>query len=385
MSQLATKLSAYYTRKNNKLIFNNALTLNRLASEMYEQLDYKQIDSSVISRVLKGERLFTVQQLKTFCNVLHINEREQKTLLDTLQADYLRKKGYVPNSRAVVDTLDVISNLIKEAFLTYYDGRCLPLERLLTIIEDYIEQISFKDLSESQKSKFYELKGFHLYLRGRLIGCTSLSDNVIPQMKRITNDLFTISEISKKTKLSAYANILLSDAYYIAGGYSSDEKKKNLYTKSIEYGKRSLPFFTKTEHDGILAMRNMAASAIYLGDEQTFNSLKKTMEEVIGLQPLENRIYTLQFCSTIAKGEAYFNHKRPFTLREKGIKHFGTSLQGAGAFAVSDLRAELETLLIMKSQEKRYMKNLLIQGSLLADHEKMARYKEYFDKIEAAF
>lgn len=58
MSNLAKKLQQYYTKKGNRIIFSNGLTLNQLALEMWERLDYQGIDVSVLSRVIGGRRFF---------------------------------------------------------------------------------------------------------------------------------------------------------------------------------------------------------------------------------------------------------------------------------------------------------------------------------------
>lgn len=387
MTQLARELSYYYVRKNNRILFKNTFTLNRLAIEMYEKLGYTQIDSSVISRVLKGERLFTPQQLETFCHILQIPEEGQINLFRALQEDHLQKKGY--QKKGLIhfsnhDKIDVIDDLIREAFLVYYDGRCLPLKRLINITDTYIRQLSEKSLSEPQLQKLQELQGLHLYLSGRFIGCMGLTDSIIPEMRTVSNALFSLSDTAKISKLTAYANILLSDAYYIAGGYSTDENKKKFYQESIVYGKKSLPLLDDKDHNKVLALRNMAASAVYLGDERTFLSLKKTAEEIIERQPLENRVYTLQFCATIATGDASFGIASPFKMKQKAITHFGASLKGHGAFEISDIRAELETLSIMGAKDKGYMQSLITKGSILAEQENMVRYENYFSKLESS-
>lgn len=384
MSQLAKRLAFYYTRKNNKIIFNNSLTLNGLAIAMYERLNYTKIDSSVISRVLKGERLFTVKQLQIFCEVLQLSRLEQAKLFKALQEDHLTRKGYALQRVTLSsfhDKLDIIDTLTHEAFATYYEGRCTLAKRLLMIIDDYIQQCPTNSLTPLQKHKLYELMGARLYLQGRIISFLSLEHTSIPGMISITDKLFFLGDTAKIEKLHGYAHILLSDAYYIAGGYSSTAEKRGFYAKSIEHAKKSITYFADQDRNRIAGLRNMAASSSYLGDELTFSAVKKTAEKMIDAQPMENKVYMLHFCGTIATGGAYFKHSKPLALKEKGVKHFGKTLHGKGAFEISDTRAELEALVILRSQEKKYMKSLLIKGSLLAEHEQMDRYKTYFDKI----
>lgn len=84
---LAAQLQKYYTREGNRIMFSNGMTLNRLAWEMWERLGYRQIDPSVISRVLKGERLFSPKQLGIFCEILGIRKTSRQILLNELLLD----------------------------------------------------------------------------------------------------------------------------------------------------------------------------------------------------------------------------------------------------------------------------------------------------------
>lgn len=79
-SHLSKELQKYYTRVGNRIIFSNGMTLNQLALEMWEKLGYKGVDASVLSRVLKGERLFTKEELKIFSAVLKLNYWEKNNL-----------------------------------------------------------------------------------------------------------------------------------------------------------------------------------------------------------------------------------------------------------------------------------------------------------------
>lgn len=90
---LSQKIKSYYYKKGNRLIFTNGMTLNKLAMEMWEKLNESEIDSSVISRVIKGDRLFSFRQLSVFCTLLKIRQRERNTLFECLNRDILANKG----------------------------------------------------------------------------------------------------------------------------------------------------------------------------------------------------------------------------------------------------------------------------------------------------
>lgn len=89
MSDLSEALQKYYSREGKRVLFRNNCSLNQLAMAMWEQLGFHQIDSSVLSRVLKGERLFTTPQLKVFCKLLTLSRKEEEYLFACLQQDFV--------------------------------------------------------------------------------------------------------------------------------------------------------------------------------------------------------------------------------------------------------------------------------------------------------
>ena len=94
MTNLAKQLTKYYTREKHRIVFLNNMSLQKFALEMYEKIGYEQIDASVISRVLKGERLFQVEQLEVFCTILQLPREEKRQLFVSLQKDCLTQKGF---------------------------------------------------------------------------------------------------------------------------------------------------------------------------------------------------------------------------------------------------------------------------------------------------
>lgn len=66
MTDSAKLLKNYYKKEGSKIIFRNGMNLNQLAMEMWEKMGYGGVDASVLSRVLKGERLFSSIQMASF-------------------------------------------------------------------------------------------------------------------------------------------------------------------------------------------------------------------------------------------------------------------------------------------------------------------------------
>lgn len=92
MNYLASKLKNYYQRKGNKIIFQNGDSLNKLALQMGDELNFC-FDGAGLSRILSGKRLFTAVQLDAFCKVLNFSDDERVLLYKALAKDLLQRAG----------------------------------------------------------------------------------------------------------------------------------------------------------------------------------------------------------------------------------------------------------------------------------------------------
>lgn len=100
-------------------MFSNGMTLNKLALAMWERLGYRDIDASVVSRVLKGERYFSQEQLGVFCKLVGVTNSETEDLRILLHKEIYRKfrdRYFLDlEERRVVETTENNLELIKEA------------------------------------------------------------------------------------------------------------------------------------------------------------------------------------------------------------------------------------------------------------------------------
>jgi len=65
---------------------------------MWERLGYKEVDSSVLSRAIKGERLLSLSQIDTFSQILDLSSEEENILKKSYLRDVLGKYGLEDNS-----------------------------------------------------------------------------------------------------------------------------------------------------------------------------------------------------------------------------------------------------------------------------------------------
>lgn len=117
MRHLATALRRHYTIVGKTLVFSGGRTLQEVALSMWQELEFSQVDASVLSRVVHGKRLFTFRQIDAFCRVLSLSPSQRETLYHNLIKD-LCEKHDVAFPGLFVSTPDIIAmvnQLIKNA------------------------------------------------------------------------------------------------------------------------------------------------------------------------------------------------------------------------------------------------------------------------------
>jgi len=147
---LTIRLSKYYKKVGNRLLFNNGMSLNKLALEMWERMGETDIDSSVVSRVLRGERIFSFRQLAVFCEVLDIHQSERNLLFDLLGKEILRREGD-PLIRGGW-------NIWKEVFERSKEGRSSKIG--LTFSKQAYYQLMSDGLSSRNKRRHCHLESY---------------------------------------------------------------------------------------------------------------------------------------------------------------------------------------------------------------------------------
>lgn len=64
-----------------------------MALQMWELLDFSEIDHSVLSKVIHGERLFTFKQLSVFCKIMKLSQVQRNILFEALINDKMANDG----------------------------------------------------------------------------------------------------------------------------------------------------------------------------------------------------------------------------------------------------------------------------------------------------
>lgn len=110
-SLLSTEIRQYFTRRGNSYRFHNGMSLNQLAIAM-------EIEPSSLSRVISGERLFTADQARAFCDLLHLDDRACWKLRDVLATDLCERAGLEKRlslDPRIIDMLVIDAARVEEA------------------------------------------------------------------------------------------------------------------------------------------------------------------------------------------------------------------------------------------------------------------------------
>jgi hypothetical protein len=378
MSTLSEAIKRYYVREGNRITFRDSRSLNQLAFAMWEWLGCQQIDPSVLSRVLKGERLFTGSQLKAFCVLLSLSKNEEQNLFSCLHHDLNVSLEPYLNTTNISSSLarEVVYELTNDAFVMFYHGEYEALNEKAEIIKELANIL--RGDSETE-----EALGRNMYLKGRMILIDILPSLSVPCVRPIAQQLLKMSRNSHSQLLRGYSHALLSDAYYAAGGYSDSSVKYELYRTSIKHAKMASNNLPNNDRECLSALRSMAASACYIHDSDTVMYVLERVRHILPLQPEDNYASILHLCATLSKALVASSSQipDPFSIQILAERYFPRSLTHTGIYEISTIKENVETLLLLKSQDKGYLERQIKQGIDLTTKYDFPRHERHFSKL----
>ena len=215
MGKLSNLLKNYYKYKANRIIFKNRLNLNDLSILMWEILGYKEMDSSVLSRVIHGQRLFTYKQLEVFCETLSLQEKEKIELKYALSQDILLRnnistdafKGGYSIFDLARENYGRILNILK---LLRKDGHPEEVISLSQVFESIIDS---KTYLQSQDKK---ILGKIYNEKSRAFGETSSPQKVLSLMDVLNKRAVELGEETRDQEILDMAYMNIGGAYYVA-------------------------------------------------------------------------------------------------------------------------------------------------------------------------
>lgn len=250
---------------------------------MWERLGYAEIDPSVLSRVVSGERLFSRKQLLIFCGILNISKNNSTLLQEKLYFDLSNRIG------VGVDLFEsAYRHSIKYAELVL-DASARLRKQSNSEMAIYLSKANIDLLNSFNKSNPYTPKSKFLYLlaqsylefsRNTIV--FEIYDEAKKNVFMATNILRKLSSQIKNRNLMSSSYSLESSMHYVLGDYSN----------AIEKSLKSLNYIS----DPILEinpLRMLLISSSCLGQKNLFNFALKKLRMILNDCDVSTRLMIL--------------------------------------------------------------------------------------------
>jgi len=383
MTHFARTAQKYYHREGNKIVFCNGMTLNQLATEIWDRLGYQAIDQSALSRVIHGKRLFSLFQLEKFCSILKLGKHKKDELYFALEEDYLHRHGLTifPSNKASIDIIDIFSSQLKKI-------DCMRKQGLPKVAMDWADELSHQlhiynnhERDIILKRKILNLSAETLFQKGYAAGDMLCPKDNMRICSSLVKDIVTIAKELNSPCLSTKAYILDAFAYYLLGKYSHGIQYRKFYRKSLSISRKALLVPKITDKIKLFFLRNIALNSIYLLDAEGFRKATKNIKTIVERYIHEkNFSFIFWALDTIARGQAYFDRSKALiTVYESRAFSQKLRLQNRLRDAGS-IRTELEILKQLKSREMIRFQKQAEKGLQIATEWGFHRYKQYFLK-----
>jgi hypothetical protein len=116
-------------------------------------------------------------------------------------------------------------------------------------------------------------------------------------------------------------------------------------------------------------------------DEQIVLDVKKQARIILPKQPQNNYVNGIHLAITLDKALAAIHTGDPFSTQELSIRYFQRDLARTGLHEISGIREEVNTLLLLKTQDKAYIESRLKTGIDLAATYKFSRHKRHLSQL----
>ena len=359
---LSRGLQKYYLRKGNRIFFTNKMTLNQLSWEMWDRLGYKGIDPSVLSRVLKGERLFTPNQLKVFCKVLKLSKTDRQELEEALFIELNRKFGldkffFEQKNKYFLDLVEDNLKKIKE---TRVKG--LPIvsaEWADNLYERIHGELRLNHDIKKRKLVLKSLARLIIEQTEHLVEI-KLPSKIYTSMLKLTGELKEIGKEIRNNDLIGIVHFHLGDSLYVGGKYRTALKHFRLGTKSGASRNRCL--------------REAALCHAYLGNQNEFETIRPRLFQETSSLTHDNKFIIFERLSRI---EANLGHPqaayRALVFAEKASRK--NNIDQVRKVQLTCAKIEI-ALLSKSSAEKIYLRKIGKEAIISAKEHGYIRHEQ---------
>lgn len=312
-TNLARVLQKYYRHQGNRIIFAHKMTLNQLALEMWARLEEQGIDSSILSKIINGKRLFTKKQLDAFCQVLHLDKLEKYCLEDAMGKDLLLK--YIGEAVPISNYGDLVAN-------AYTKNMIVKEIRKLREKGDTQEAVELISFFERILNFTPKIQNDNIALLGKILNekvrCLIYMEkpvDLLPKVKRINSCSLSIGLKIKDTDIISMSHANIGGSFYVAGKLQD----------SAQYLEKTYPLVdeeTKVEY-----IRTLLNDYAFLGGFPQYKKTYFKAEKILSEKNKYNKSHIASMYEAISRSLALTGHtnlasKQLDEVNQSGLETF---------------------------------------------------------------
>jgi hypothetical protein len=292
---LAKELEQYYLRRGNRIVFRNGMTLNQLAWDMWEVMNYQAVEPGMLSRVISGKRNFSYQQLETFRGILKLTDNETLRLKEAYKRDLLSRYHIDVEESPIEAIIHQLASDYKKVKLAITRGVPLVAREISEGIFNLSDWLMLQSLTESSRKQVLLIKSKTIILFvDALFGSINeerLYESGIKWIKELRN----MSKILKD-------NTLFRTSYTLQASLTSLSK---MHIRTFMATNTGLENGTVNEFQTITALKSAIVSAVNISDYQKIIGYSEAMSQKIDeLSPS----FKIMAYYSLASGSAKLNN-----------------------------------------------------------------------------
>lgn len=358
MSYLAVELTNYYKKSGNRILFGGRFSLNELALAMWERLHYSQIDASVVSRVIKGKRLFTPTQIRVFSKILQLDEIQVGRLRQALMRDLLTRSRFIDQA---VFLQDIPANFVEIIEAMIVSGRPDFAIQLINLFADTLSPFLKSQAGEIIYAKLLNQKA-------RAYGLILPPNSVLDFMQPLNNLSLQIGLKTKNREILDMAYMNIGGGFYVGAKWRSSaqflESKLDQVNNCIR-----LEFF-----------RTLLLDYSHLKDRKSFKATlvraNRLLDSLLKLDAFDQNLFA-SYLEAYARSLSIFG----YTQDARKILSSADSLTPSPFFASQIIRGKIANLYRQNKTGKKI--DLAEMSSLLkaASQQKFSPFKRHQKQI----
>jgi len=335
---------------------------------MWEKLGFRGIDPSVISRVLKGERLFTTRQLEVLIETLKISKPGQDSLRDALHEEIEKRYGLsIRDYYSQKYFMELVEDNILKIRSANEIGYPKLAEEWSSQIYDVINQKI--NISNNDKESLFHQKGLLLLEILQIYFRRQKREYLNSETFKLAQELITIAEILKDKSLLGGAYFNIGNAMYVDGNLSRARE----YLNKSNNGQLPL-------RENCQRLRSQALCEAFLGHKTEYLRMRKEINLLIDKVPPK---ISLQLSEGIARGDAKYKFQKEAYKALSQVK-YQLDLDHDYLSELTYLRAEIE-LGIAFNQGRSYLSKISNKTLDLAENFGHVRYQQMMTKYLETF